>query len=412
MGEPLNTDQTVREYLLGRIVDEATLEQIEELLFADEEFCSRVELAEDEIINDYVFGNLSHEDSASFQATLRNDPERRLKVELTQALRQKALARKPEAAQSKPSFLTSLSWFFRQPAYAGAFAVLLIAAIALTLYLNRRHGNDDLADLRSIYQRARPTESRITEFGYAPLTQLRGAPEPGDQNRLRHIENNLIEAAEKTSNAQTHHALGIFYLTQQKDREAIREFESALRFANKDARIHNDLGSAHFELAKAGSKRLEELAQSLEQFSKALELDPNLLEALFNKSLALQELKNPRQARESWNLYLQKDSSSPWADEARKNLARLENEQALFKSDETVLADFLNAYRGHDEARAETIHNETKGLLRGATVPWQLCRKYLIARRSGDSAAAKESIDALIFIGNLEQTKNGDSFFF
>ena len=414
MGELLNSDQTVRDYLLGRIVDEPTLEQIEELLFADEEFCSRVELAEDEIINDYVFGNLSHEEAASFQATLRNDPERRLKVELTQALRQKALARKLDAAHSKPSFLTSLSWFFRQPAYAGAFAMLLIAAIALTIYLGRRHRNDDLAELQSIYQRARPTESRITEFGYAPLTQLRGAPEPGDQNRLRHIENNLIEAAEKTSNAQTHHALGIFYLTQQKDREAITEFESALRFANNDARIHNDLGSAHFELAKAGTKekRLEELAQSLEQFSKAVELDPNLLEALFNKSLALQELRNPRQARESWNLYLQKDSSSSWADEARKNLARLENEQALFKSDETVLSDFLSAYRSHDSERAEKIHNETKGLLRGATVPLQLCRRYLVARRSGDSAVAKESIDALMFIGNLDQTKNGDSFFF
>ena len=195
--------------------------------------------------------------------------------------------------------------------------------MGLALYLSRRSNPDELAELRSIYQQARPTETRISEFGYAPFTQLRGAPEPGDKKRLRRIENNLIEATEKNPNAQTHHALGVFYLTQQKYRDAIKEFESALKFADKNAQIHNDLGAAHFELAKTEpkEKRLEELAQSLEEFTKATELDGNFLEALFNKSLALQELGMPREAKESWTLYLQKDPSSPWADEARKNLA-------------------------------------------------------------------------------------------
>ena len=62
----------------------------------------------------------------------------------------------------------------------------------------------------------------------------------------------------------------------------------------------------------------EDLARSLEEFTRAWELDGSLLEALFNKSLALQELAMPREAKESWRLYLQKDTSSPWADEARK----------------------------------------------------------------------------------------------
>ena len=58
MSSSLKSEETVREYLLGRVSDETTLEGIEELLFTDEEFCSQVELMEDGIINDYVLGRL------------------------------------------------------------------------------------------------------------------------------------------------------------------------------------------------------------------------------------------------------------------------------------------------------------------------------------------------------------------
>jgi CHAT domain-containing protein len=414
MGESFNSEKTVREYLLGRVSDETTLEGIEELLFTDEEFCSQVALAEDGIINDYVFGHLDEADAASFQATLACDSERRFKLELTQALREKALAKNAKVLEDKPSFFASLKAFFLQPKYVGVFAVLLIGVLVSAIYLARRSNPDELAELRAIYQQERPTETRISEFGYAPLAQLRGEPESREKSRLRRIENSLIEATEKTPNAQTHHALGVFYLTQQKHTDAIKELESALKFTDKSAQIHNDLGASYFELAKTSAidKKLEYMARALEEFTTATELDSNSLEALFNKSLALQELRLPRQAKESWTLYLQKDSSSPWAEEARKNLVRIESEQTLFKTSEQVLSDFLIAYRNQDYPRAQKIHNETKGMLSGAAVPLQLSRRYLIAKQRGNEAEAKESLEAMTFIGSFEQAQNADFFFF
>ena len=415
MSEAFKNEITIREYLLGRVADETTLEGIEERLFTDEEFCSQVALTEDGLINDYVFGRLDERDAASFRATLAGNPERSFKLELTQALREKVLAKSVKATEDKPSFFASLKAFFRQPKYVAVFAVLLVAVLVSVVYfISRRSNADELAELREIYKQERPTETRISQFGYAPLTQLRGAaPETKEKNRLRRIENSLSEATEKTPNARTHHALGVFYLTQQKFPDAIKEFESALKFDDKSAQLHNDLGSAHFELAKAEpkGKPLEELAHSLEEFTKATELDGNLLEALFNKSLALQELGLSRRAKESWTLYLQKDSTSPWADEARKNLSRLDNAQTLFKSDEQVLGDFLIAYRQRDDARAQKIHNETKGLLKGATVPLQLSRRYLLAKQRGDELEAVESIEAMSFVGDYERTQHGDFFF-
>jgi tetratricopeptide (TPR) repeat protein len=156
---------------------------------------------------------------------------------------------------------------------------------------------------------------------------------------------------------------------------------------------------------------LEDLAKSLEEFTKATELDSNFLEALFNKSLALQEMGMSREAKESWTLYLQKDPSSPWAAEARKNLARLESAQNMEKPDEQVLSDFLTAYREHDEASAQKIHNETKGLLRGPALALQLSRRYLVARQHGAEGEARDSLDALTYIGAFEQSLHSEFFF-
>lgn len=430
MGESFNSAEAVRAYLLGRVSDEATLDKIEELLFTDEEFCSQVALAEDELINDYVLGYLDESDASGFTSTLGENSERRFKLELTRALRHKALAerekvlietkdtkdaKQPAAA---PSFLTSLGEFFRRPAYAGAFAVVLVAALAASVYLFRNNRADELAELRAVYTRGRPTEARISEFGYAPLAQLRGEPEEQDRNRLRRIENGLIEAAEKNPDARARHSLGVFDLTQRKYADAIRELEAAAKLDGGDARVHNDLGSAYFESAKNSprERKLETLGRALEEFTKAAELDAGSNEALFNKSLALQELGLQRQAKESWALYLQKDSSSQWADEARRNLARLDDARARLKTDEKVLneevlRDFLEAYRARDEARALKIHDETKGLLRGAAVPLQLSRRYLSAKLGGDEAAARESLEALAFVGGFERERRSEFFF-
>jgi tetratricopeptide (TPR) repeat protein len=417
MDELTDNERVVREYLLGRVADEATLEGVEELLFTDEEFCSHVALTEDDLVNDYVLGHLDEADAASFRATLAHNPARSSKVELTRELRKRALAAPAKAveaaAEDGPSFFERVAALFRRPAYAGAFAVLLVALLASAVYLVRSGRPDELVELREIYRQERPTETRISGFAYAPLPQLRGAPEQRERRQLLRLENRLLTAAEESPSAQTHHALGDFYLTQQKYPDAIREFESALKLSGESARTHNDLGAAYFELSKTSDreKRLEHLARALEEFTRATELDGDSPEALFNRSLALQELGLPRQAKESWTLYLQKDSSSPWADEARRNLARVEDGRTSFRTDEQVLRDFLAAFRDHDDARAQKIHNETKGLLKGAALPLQLSRRHLAAARRGDEAEAKESLDAMAFIGDFERSRHSEFFF-
>jgi CHAT domain-containing protein len=414
MSESPQNKELIKDYLLGKISDEATLAGLEESLFTDGEFGENIALVEDEIINEYVLGNLSQNDREFADKYFFTNTDRQFKLKLTQELKAKADLLKPTVKEEKPSFFESLAAFFRQPLYAGALAVLLVAAIGLSIFFRSKQEPTELAQLQTVYQKERSIETRISGFDYAPFTVVRGAENQTDEQKrkLRLIETKLLEAVETNPNAANHHALGVFYLTQAKYADAIKELEKSVQLDAQNARFYNDLGSAYCEIAKNGDKdkKLENLARANESFSKAVELDANLFEALFNKSLVLQALNLPRQAKESWELYLQKDSASKWSDEARKNLEKIAQMQSSFKTKEQVLEDFLTAYRSGNEEIAWKINCQTKEMISGVWLPDQLTRRYLQARKNKDETTAQESIEALTAIGNLEKNRNADFF--
>lgn len=403
--------ETIKAYLLGKISEEKTLAGIEEALFFDDEFAAQVELSEDEIIDDYVFGNLTAEDRESAENFFFKNSGRQFKLKLAGKLKNKATV---TATAEKPGLFETLKVFFRQPAYVGAFAVLLVVVIGLAVFLSRSSESRELAELRLLYQKDRTVQARISEFGYAPLNITRGENEDKEnKNKLQRIEYGLLEAVEKNPTAETYHSLGIFKLTQRNFADAISQLEFAAKLDDKNAKIANDLGSAYFESAlNTPNETKLLLAKALEKFQHATELDPNLLEALFNKALCLQELGSSNEAKEAWNLYLEKDPNSRWAQEARKYLESLENLNKLSKTKEQVLEDFLNAYRGGDEEKkfAWKINCQTKDMLEEVWLPGQLTRRYLEAKRDKQQPEAKESIEALNFIGRREETRNADFF--
>jgi glycosyltransferase involved in cell wall biosynthesis len=69
-----------------------------------------------------------------------------------------------------------------------------------------------------VYRGTRPLESRSTaDFGYAPFTVVRGETvSPTDSKALDRAERLLLDAAENPSDAEAHHALGLFYLNEKQ----------------------------------------------------------------------------------------------------------------------------------------------------------------------------------------------------
>ena len=135
------------------------------------------------------------------------------------------------------------------------------------------------------------------------------------QSKLRQAELHLNDAKGIKSGPESHHALGKVYLAQGNFDAAIREFEESLKGQPNNAQVYNDLGVAWLEKG--------ELNRSLDSLNKALQLDANLHDALFNRALCHEKLNRPEDAKADWREYLKRDASSPWAAEARRKLERM-----------------------------------------------------------------------------------------
>jgi tetratricopeptide (TPR) repeat protein len=370
---------SIRKYLLGILDDTVKMRQIEEKILLDESYAERLAIAEDELIEEYLDGTLTEAEREQFVRFFLVTSENKRKLRLVENLRKYA-AKSDTQAIKKP--LKEKSRFFDwQSLYASSMPALRFAVVALVLcsivFAVWRLGfyesgaDRGLAELRKVYSNGRPFESRVSNFDYAPFSTTRGSDNQAAESRLRDSAAlKLLDAAQSEPGTKSFHALGNYYLTEKQFEKAISQFDAALDLDPNNAQLHNDYGVALLEKAKQISmteqpgKRLENLARAFEHFNKAIELNSSLHEALFNRAIALQQMNSSEQARRAWLDYLEKDSSSPWAEEARKNLQQTEIQTiSSAKTPEQVLADFFEAFERRDDERAWQIVSQTREMI-------------------------------------------------
>ena len=323
--------ENLREYLLGNIKDEFTLDAIEEKLLSDAEFLNELEITEDELIDEYVLQQLDARDLESFQQLFLKNPERVEKINFAFALSDiaKAGSLKNEPEKKSFSFLRNM---FIKPQFLYAVMTVFIVGLGLLAgfwILNFNDSKNSLAELKSLHQNERPVEARIVGFDYSPLIVLRGTKDNTENElRRRKIEKDLLADSEQHETAKSLNAIGVFYLTEKKFDEAIGQLEKGIVKYPNDVDLRSNLGAAYLEKAKLQNddKKADILNKSLAELKKAIELDNTNLEAIFNKALALQEMNRSEEAVQAWKDYLQNDSDSKWADEARRHLSRLEKQ--------------------------------------------------------------------------------------
>jgi len=112
------------------------------------------------------------------------------------------------------------------------------------------------------------------------------------------------------------HARGIAYLAIGDRNAAINELTALTKARPNDALAWSDLAAAL--LAN------DDYQKAIDAADRALEIDPKQSEAQFNRVQARLKISNGAIA--AWNDYLKHDSTSPWAEEAQRNIS---NEQSL-----------------------------------------------------------------------------------
>lgn len=104
--------------------------------------------------------------------------------------------------------------------------------------------------------------------------------------------------------------------------EALLSLEAAITAYPRSAEVWSDLSAVRYSLALEQEEPGDFLA-ALDAAEEALELEPRQPEALFNRALCLEGLGLWKTAKETWELYLEEDDTSGWAEEAREHLQKL-----------------------------------------------------------------------------------------
>jgi CHAT domain-containing protein/Tfp pilus assembly protein PilF len=417
MTNNLKNQPSLRSYLLGESIEDDELRLIEERLLTDDLFFQELQITEEDLIDDYVNKKLNDDERNFFERHFLITPERQQKLRFALALQKRI-----EKISDASNVVVFPFWrrvLHSQPLRIAATILILLSAGfgVWRVFFSQSETDKGMSELVAAYQKQRPTEARITGFGYAPLPNTRGANNSEvDYASRDRAEKTLLYAIKDEPGAKSHHALGRVYLAQKQFDRAIDQFEKSLKLDPNNAKVYSDIGATFLEKANADAsnqteKNFETLAKALENFDKALKLDGSLLEALFNKGLCLQKMNLPEQASEAWRKYLEKDSSSKWADEARRNLQTIQEQKVQTRSEHHVLQDFLEAYQRNDDERAWTILSQTKEMITKTMIPAQLTQRMLAEETQSRKEDANASLSALLYAGELEKKKTGDPYF-
>lgn len=395
----------LRRYLLGQLA-EADEEAVELRLLTDADYAEELDLLVDELTYEYASGVVSAEERGQFERRFFESEERREKLRFALALK-KSVAEHEARRRRRNRILR-----YYLPVAASLLLAVGLGVVARRAFFGNSEVDEGLAALRTSFRERRPVEVRIPDLPYAPAEPLRG-PVKGEPLQLRLAASLLLKAVAERPNAYSHRALGEYYLATREFDLAVEHLRAALALDAKDARAHGDLGAALLERGKIlgeeagrGGESMRDFGESLDHLNKALELDPDRLEALFNRALLNERMGVIEAAKDDWRAYLARDPDSEWAKEASDNLKALDEQQRLTSADEgQALRDFMSAYeRGDEQGCLEILgRNYTSA---GNSITNMLLDSHLDATTRG---GGRVELEALEYIGRLASRRAGDN---
>jgi len=258
-------------------------------------------------------------------------------------------------AVHQPWWRISSPWRWRVAIATGALAAIIVAVIAVPAVIAANKISTAKKLVATGFADRRTTELRPSS---APYAQSNPFPHTlGDESRdLDQISPSLLEArsmvAKELKGAkidphwlQIEGRIFLWESTPASLEKAQKAFEGARAAGLNTADLDIDLAATYFELDSRDNH--PNLQRTLNLLSKVL-TEKNLSKenratALFNLAIAYEKTQAWDLAANTWKEYLSVDSSSPWADEARKRLKDAQSRTAISPPELYVRpSDFLS----------------------------------------------------------------------
>jgi tetratricopeptide (TPR) repeat protein len=183
---------------------------------------------------------------------------------------------------------------------------------------------DPLAPVEEAYGHVnnRPLEARISGFPYVRRTTMRGSEDNDTDPAAMILKSKASELTDLSgSGAKTLHAHGIGLLLADDDpKKSIADLQAAAERDPHNTKYQSDLAAALIAASRGDRMMLE---NALAACDRALRIDPNSPDALFNRAVALQDLERPDEAIAAYEGYLKVDRTSSWASEVRGHIETL-----------------------------------------------------------------------------------------
>jgi tetratricopeptide (TPR) repeat protein len=270
-----------------------------------------------EILAAFVDAKLTRNQAVELTAHLANCAECRLVVESV------AEFQADESGQMADEQPRRAPWRWM------SIAALLVIGLALTPFtIKGVHAYQSYQAMSALMkavgeQQQRPVTARVVgqEFAEQPRVMRSGDPEASstdDKLIVLGAAGEVLDVAEKDKSAAALHDAGVAHLFIGQFDEASAELKQATHLAPNDARIWSDYSAA---LAAKGTRDKSMLPAAVEAADTAIRLNPKLAEAYFNRAVALEG----KDAIAAWNIYLQHDAASRWANEAKEQVERIKS---------------------------------------------------------------------------------------
>jgi CHAT domain-containing protein len=255
-------------------------------------------------------------------------------------------------------------------------AAVLVAVFSIPAFRNFRGPSRALSVDRLVElapRSVRVLEPRLSGgFAWAPYRGPMRSSQPNvDARRLQltGVVGDLVERADREPSAAAQRDAGVALVLIDEPLQAVNRLRDATSRAPNNAKAWSDLAAAQYAVA-VQLGRPSVYPEALSSADRALRIDGNLAEALFNRALILERLGLTRDARAGWQRYLEVDAASPWAQEARTRLSQLPEstgesqfkrqlpllEEAAIRGNSARVEELVTAYRQQARTYAEAEH--------------------------------------------------------
>jgi CHAT domain-containing protein len=193
--------------------------------------------------------------------------------------------------------------------------------------------------------------------------------------QLQELAREMRTRTSRESSSAARHFAGAWQIVWADPDAAVAALASAAQIDPSNAAVQNDLAVALLERAEVKQDPLS-IIDAYAAADSAVTLDADLPEARFNRALVLEKLFLKNDAISAWSSYLEVDSRSPWADEAREHLEFLEKPAAVWRSAEKQLESALAS--GKDSVVWSIVRQfprQTRDRVQADVIAWSKERK-------------------------------------